>query len=160
MITVDINDAEVQAMLERVSDVLADMSPVFNQIGLYLVRTTKERFPTGKAPDGTPWAPRSAATLNNYERLAKKPGKQASWGGVLHYSGQLSKNINHQYSPDWVRVGSPEPWAAMMQFGGTKSKWPHLWGNIPARPFLGMSDEDKQGVMDIATEALQAALQP
>ena len=160
MITVEIKDAEVQAMLQRVSDVLADMSPVMNEIGAYLRDQAEDRFATGKAPDGTPWTPRSAATLKNYERRAKKPGGQASWGGVLRYSGQLANSLFHQYGPDWTRIGSPEPYAAMMHFGGTKSQWPHLWGDIPARPFLGMSDEDKQGVMDIATEALQAALQP
>ncbi|WP_248594777.1 hypothetical protein [Candidatus Accumulibacter contiguus] len=27
-------------------------------------------------------------------------------------------------------------YAAMQQFGGTKARFPHLWGDIPARPFF------------------------
>lgn len=27
-------------------------------------------------------------------------------------------------------------YAAIQQFGGTKAQFPHLWGDIPARPFL------------------------
>ncbi|MFK3602796.1 hypothetical protein [Pseudomonas sp. AP19] len=34
-------------------------------------------------------------------------------------------------------VGSDKPYAAMMQFGGG-ADFPHLWGDIPARPFLPM----------------------
>jgi phage gpG-like protein len=33
-------------------------------------------------------------------------------------------------------VGSTMKYAAMQQFGGKKSQFPHLWGDIPARPFL------------------------
>ena len=40
-------------------------------------------------------------------------------------------------------------YAAMQQFGGTKSQFPHLWGDIPARPFLGISTADKQNIRDI-----------
>jgi phage gpG-like protein len=31
----------------------------------------------------------------------------------------------------------------MQQFGGTKAEFPNLWGDIPPRPFLGLSIEDE-----------------
>ena len=37
----------------------------------------------------------------------------------------------------------------MMNYGGTKAQWPHLWGNIPARKFLGVSREDEVRALDI-----------
>jgi phage gpG-like protein len=37
----------------------------------------------------------------------------------------------------------------MQQFGGTKSRWPHLWGSIPARPFLGVNPDDEREILDI-----------
>jgi len=40
-------------------------------------------------------------------------------------------------------------YAAMMQFGGTKSEFPNLWGDIPARPFLGISEDDKTDILTI-----------
>jgi len=36
---------------------------------------------------------------------------------------------------------------------------PIPWGDIPARPFLGLSDEDRSGILDIVSEALAAARQ-
>ncbi len=46
-------------------------------------------------------------------------------------------------------LGSPMEYAAMQQFSGKKSEFPHLWGDIPARPFLGISKEDRQAILDI-----------
>lgn len=168
MITFDIDDAELQAALNRVTGVLTDASAMMNEIGAYLRDQTEDRFPTQKGPDGTPWAPRSPVTLKNYERRKLKPG------GILHLSGQLSGNIFHDYGSDWARIGSAEPYAAVMQFGAAqgafgafmgkdklgRDHFHHLpWGNIPARPFLGISDEDRDGVRDIVMETLAAALQ-
>lgn len=48
----------------------------------------------------------------------------------------------------------------MMQFGGTKAAFPHLWGDIPARPFLGLSTQDESDILDTISEALAAALTP
>ena len=33
-------------------------------------------------------------------------------------------------------------YAAMMQFGGQKSEFPQLWGDIPARPYLPMDSNN------------------
>lgn len=42
----------------------------------------------------------------------------------------------------------------MMQFGGTKAQFPHLWGDIPARPYIGFSEDDKQNTLDLASDYL------
>jgi len=46
----------------------------------------------------------------------------------------------------------------MQQFGGTKSEFPWLWGDIPARPYLGISDADEIEVLEIINEYLEEAL--
>jgi len=46
----------------------------------------------------------------------------------------------------------------MQQFGGTRSAFPNLWGDIPARPFLGISAEDEVAVLDIIDEWLTQAV--
>lgn len=33
-------------------------------------------------------------------------------------------------------------------------RFPNLWGDIPARPFLGLSPSDEQGILDIVEEFL------
>jgi phage gpG-like protein len=35
-----------------------------------------------------------------------------------------------------VEIGTNAKQAAMMNFGGTKAQFGHLWGNIPARQFM------------------------
>jgi phage gpG-like protein len=44
-------------------------------------------------------------------------------------------------------------YAAMQQFGGTKAEFPHLWGDIPERPFLGVSDDEKE-ILEIISDYL------
>lgn len=48
-----------------------------------------------------------------------------------------------------VGIGSPMVYASMQQYGGNKSDFPNLWGNIPARPFLGASEADKVNIADL-----------
>lgn len=40
--------------LGKLANAGRDLTPVFADIGEYLVRTTKDRFRTQEAPDGTP----------------------------------------------------------------------------------------------------------
>jgi phage gpG-like protein len=49
---------------------------------------------------------------------------------------QLSTRIFYNVQGNVLTIGSPMAYAAMQQFGGKKSRFPHLWGDIPARPFL------------------------
>lgn len=51
-------------------------------------------------------------------------------------AGSLAKQFHVSVDGNSVTVGSSMRYAAMQQFGGTKAKFPHLWGDIPARPFL------------------------
>jgi phage gpG-like protein len=46
----------------------------------------------------------------------------------------------------------------MQQFGGSKSEFPHLWGDIPERPFLGISDDDRSNILDIVQSHLEASI--
>ena len=60
-------------------------------------------------------------------------------------------------------VGSNKPYAAMMHFGGDKSDFPHLWGDIPGRPFLPMDTEGQlqpeaeESILELAMHHLQKA---
>lgn len=148
MITIEINDAQVNAAFARISEHLTDLSDLMNEVGIFLVASTEQRFKDTEAPDGSKWAPRSATTIKRYGR------KGQSFGPVLHKTFELSNNTRHQYDAGSVTIGTDLPQSAMMQFGGTKAKWPHLWGNIPARPFIGLSDSDRTNVLDTVAEWL------
>ena len=74
--------------------------------------------------------------------------------------GLLGDTIDYElYGSAGVQIGSPmKDYAAMMQFGGTKSEFPQLWGDVPARPFLGLSDDDRDDVLSILQRHLSNAI--
>lgn len=53
-----------------------------------------------------------------------------------------------------VSIGSNRIYAAMHQYGGRTR-----FGQIPARPYLGISDEDEQAIMGTLQDAFEA-MQP
>lgn len=142
MIKVEINLNEIPEGLARLHAAMSDMSPVMQEIGELLVASTKTRFQTGTAPSGAKWAAKSPATIAAY--LARK--ERADTRPLFGPSGDLSRQIFYDAGPDRVEWGSNMIYAAMMHFGGSKSAYPHLWGDIPARPFLGISDDDETGI--------------
>jgi phage virion morphogenesis protein len=144
MIVVEINNTSVAAALEDIAKALTDMTPLMREIGDALVASTTKRFGEGTAPDGTKWQPKSATTL------ARSIDPRPLFGG----SGSLSRQIFYEAASDSVLIGSDRPYAAMMQFGGTKEAFPHLWGDIPARPFLGLSQDDESEIIEIISAHL------
>lgn len=137
-----------------------NLRPVLAEIGEDMTESTKRRFSTAKAPDGTPWAPNSATTIARYSDLfaRKKDGtlskkSEAKIAGKKPLTGEtraLATTINYQITGDnTVGIGSPMVYAAMQNFGGKKSDFPHLWGDIPARRFLGSSEADKTNIADL-----------
>jgi phage virion morphogenesis protein len=174
MIQVEIDDKQVMAALNRLLETGADMTPAMRDIGEYLVTSTRQRFQDGVAPDGTPWAPNSATTFDlligglgksNFGksgRLNKRgAGRVAGKKPLIGETKQLSTKIFPRATAHSVEVGSPLEYAATQQFGAKKhsftgGKTP--WGDIPARPFLGLSDDDQRAVLDILQEHLEGAL--
>lgn len=147
MITIEFRDGEILAGIDRLQDQLGDMTTFMSDLGELLVASTKARFAAGTDPDGTAWTPNSAATL------ARKTDSRPLFGT----SGSLNSQIFSAAGADYVQIGSDRVYAAMMQFGGTKEQWPHLWGDIPARPYLGLSDEDKENILAETRDWLSGA---
>ena len=121
-----------------------NLRPLLLEIGEDLTESTKQRFVSTTAPDGTPWAKNSEVTLAN------KSGSRP-----LTDEGHLAALIHHSMiGSESVEVGSNMDQAAMMQFGGTKAQFPHLWGDIPARPYVGFSAADEQHILNLALSYL------
>jgi phage virion morphogenesis protein len=160
MIRVELDDAAVLAALARLDGRLADMTPLMQDIGEYVANATKQRFVAGTAPDGTAWAPKTQTTLDTQAARGDRPDPRPLWGP----SGTLRTTITYQAGRDRVEVGSPAVYAAVQQFGQPRGASgsmangsPIPWGDIPARPFLCLSPEDRAAVIDIVEEWLEIA---
>jgi len=68
--------------------------------------------------------------------------------------GYLRDQIDFNVTGNVLEVGSTMEYAAMQQFGGRKSEFPHLWGDIPARPFLGLSAGDVADIEQTVSDYL------
>lgn len=176
MVKIEIDDRQVQAALQRVMDISRNPRPVLKEVGSAVADSTRMRFIEQKAPDGTPWKPLKALTISR----RRKKGKDAK---ALLDTGRLRNSITYLVGGDFVEVGTSVKYAPTHQFGarmgqygryyqlsrlkygekdfrryaGMRKGHPIPWGNIPARPFLGLSEEDKQEVLSICADAYRAA---
>lgn len=157
MITVQINDQQVQAALNRVAASLADMSPLMGDLGEMLLASTQDRMLRGEQPDGAAFAPRSQTTLDRYAKL------EQTYGPVpLFKSGEMRQQLAYRPGPDYLELSSNAIQSAVMQFGAKQGAFgafigkdkrgrDHFhsipWGDIPARPFLGLSEQDKTDIL-------------
>ena len=137
---------EVQRRLDTLVRVGTDLSPAMRDIGEFLMQSTKDRFVEEEDPEGSAWHPLSDATKAKKRRNVDK---------ILTRDAYL-RNVVYQAEGDSVRIGSPMIYAGTHQFGAEKGSFgstgrgsPIPWGDIPARPFLGLSDDDRDGVADI-----------
>ncbi len=154
MVTLKIKNDEITGALTRLSAFLSDMTPANQDIGEYLVVSTKERFGEGVSPEGVKWAPKSATTLAAY---GARKSNRIDVRPLFGPSGSLSTQFSYDAKPESIEFGSPMVYAAMQQFGGTKAQFPNLWGNIPARPFLGLSPKDETNIVAILAEWAETA---
>lgn len=168
----EIEDKEVRQALRQLLNKVEDPSGELMQIGELMVDRTRQRFGTGTAPDGTPWPENSQVTLQRYlanfdSAFNKETGALTKLGStrlggkkpLIGETGQLSQQIAFRLIPGGLEWGSIQnvKYARMQQYGGKKSQFPNLWGDIPARPFLGISPEDTDDVLQILYRGIEKA---
>jgi len=154
-IEIQVNSRAVTAALRRMAERGGDFSGALDEIGASLVSSTVQRFRQGVSPSGEPWKP---------SRRAEREG-----GRTLVDSGRLRDSITHEVSGNSVSVGTNVVYAAIHQLGGTiRAKnakglaIPTPSGGvvfrqrvrIPARPFLGVSEADREEIAEISIDHL------
>lgn len=150
-----VDDAALRSALAQLRATTGDLQPVFRDLGEALLNSTRDRFSTFKSPSGTRWAALSPA----YQKR-KKQNKHK----ILTLRGHLRGLLAYQVRPDALLVGTPLDYGATHQFGAKKGAFgrtrrggPIPWGDIPARPFLGLSDADRAEIDTILREHLRRA---
>jgi len=175
-ITIEFDHAPIIDKLTRLYGALEPegYAGVLGEIGEYLAESTRRRFVSSTAPDGSRWAPNAEATyLGILRRDTKEGGKNTRKDGRINTrgtrmmagkkplvdSGDLATYIQWQRTADGRGVdigtnrfaGEFDAGAAVHQFGSRD-------GRIPARPFLGLSSADERKVESILDHWLQSVI--
>ena len=162
--TIDLQAQEALAALERVRQLGRQPRSMLRAIGVGLVANTQDRFDAEQDPDGNSWAP----LLPAYAPLKRGPGILREAG----MRGGLQGSITSEATDTEVVVGSNKIYAAVHQFGATirpkraKALRFQLAGGwvsrqsvfIPARPYLGLSEADRDTMLDVTEAFVSDAL--
>ena len=126
----------IKAQINR----LHNLRPFWQLVGMYVQkRTVKERFDKEQSPDGVKWRALSPGRVKQ-RRKRHKSGVMK----ILQDTGELRRSIQYETGNDYVRIGSNLKYARIHQFGGNK---------IPARPFLGVTDDERRYITHDMLEA-------
>lgn len=158
--SIAIEDEALREGLARIVDAGGNPRPVLEEIGIYAVKSTRDRFFDEQGPGGLPWLPSIR--------------KLRQGGRTLTESGDLRDNISFEVGEDYVEWGTNLIYGGVNQFGATirpvaagalRFEIPGVgWitrkeVTIPARPFLGVDDADREAHGDILVHWLEEAAQ-
>ena len=158
----EIKDEQAVAAMKRLRDLGGDSSPIMRDIAGLLEESTRERFSTQIGPDGEAWEPSLRVKLFG--------------GKTLTQDGHLGDSITSVYDSNSAEVGSNRIYAGIHQAGGfIQSKGGGLFFEfagrgtgtfvtvqnvfIPARPYLGVNDEDEADINDVVIDHVERRLQ-
>ena len=174
---IELTDRSALDSLRGFLDRAGNLGPVLKEIGEDMAESTKQRFESATSPDGTPWAPNSEMTLARYSAgfARKKDGEltkrsAAKLAGKKPGTGEtrmLATTINYQVKDATsVGIGSPMVYANTFHYGAQSGEFgfgiyatrngsfPIPWGNIPARPVVGASDDDRANIVRLVQSYL------
>lgn len=142
-LTVKIKDKTVRRLFARLEQRTGNPRPVLASIGEYIVRRTDEHFAAEQDPWGHPWKALSPRTLERKRHYK-----------ILTESSNLRSRVVYQVGVGFVEIGTNVIYGAIHQLGGKAGKGRKV--TIPARPFLGVNDDDEQEFEVILTDYLMS----
>jgi phage virion morphogenesis protein len=131
----------VKKLLTRAALDSADRGRLLHGIGVEMKAQTVERFDTQKYPDGNTWKALAEKTMAYYASKGLLGVRSILVGEGLLRASLTSEVQDGAWS---VLVGATMEYAAVHQFG-----WPKK--NIPARPYLGVSQDDRKAIENAVT---------
>lgn len=178
-IDVEIEDAEARRIIARLASATGDLTALHDDIGAQLVTNVGLRFESEMGPGGVPWKASERAereggkTLTLTNRLRQSVTHLASPGDVVvgtnvEYAAvhQLGGTIRMPARQQTVyrKVGKDGLFAHEGRFVRRRRanfESTHAVAaysiTMPARPFLGVDDQDRADILAIATDHLRAA---
>ena len=138
---VSLNWGGFDKALGKAAHKLGDTQALMESVGEALRSGTIERFEAEEDPQGKKWKPSARA--------------MAGGGKTLDKESHLKDSIDYAATSDKVMVGSNLPYARIHQLGGKTGKGHKV--DMPARPYLGVSEEDMDAVREPMADFLAGA---
>lgn len=132
--------ADAFDLLAKLYQQTGDLREPLADIGEGLLLSHRDRWDAQENPEGEPWAPLSE------KYRARKPRHADE---ILRLNDDLRDTLDYQVDPQALYFGTPMVYGAAHQFGR-----PEI--NLPERRVLGLSEGDKQSVL----ETLEGYLSP
>lgn len=154
---IKVDDADIRGALQRLIALGNNPAPALQDVAALGESSTRLRFRTETGPDGQRWKPSLRA--------------QISGGRTLTKDGHLSGSVSASSGKDFAEWGVNRIYAAIHQFGGViRAKGGALKFAIPgggfavvkavtmpARPYLGVNDDDKSDILAIFERRIAGA---
>jgi phage virion morphogenesis protein len=152
-----VDDGEIRGALQRLIALGRNPKPAMQDIAIFGENSTRLRFRTQIGPDGQRWKPSLRALLFGGKTLTK--------------DGHLAGSTSSNFGSDFAEWGVNRIYAAVHQFGmvirakGKALRFRLANGafavvkavRIPARPYLGVNDDDRRGMLDLIERRISGA---
>jgi phage virion morphogenesis protein len=148
MIKLEIDDRDVRERLAKLIDANRSLAPLMRSIAGFAHDRAEENF----SQEGRPkWEPLSPVTVE----------KRGSAHPILQRTGSLASSISIESDEASATVGTNKVYGPTLQFGARKGEFgktargaPIPWGDIPARPFLALTEGDlgEEGLLGLVIQ--------
>jgi len=142
-VEVTVDDDSVTALWRRLAQA-DELRTTLSAYGEHLLESHAFRWELEVSPDLEPWAPLSEPYRRR--KLARKGHDR-----ILELDGFLKDTLSFDATDTDLRFGTNRIYGATHQFGDADR-------GIPARPFLGLSDDDLAELDDILQEHIDLLL--
>ncbi|WP_035253305.1 phage virion morphogenesis protein [Desulfatiglans anilini] len=179
--TIEIRDEGVRSLLSEIQSRLQHLKPAMSLIGEIVQESIERNFEEGGRPEK--WKDLSSSTKLQRQRIRKWPGMILVRSGK---AGGLMGAISYRAFDDRVEMSANKEYAAVHQFGAKRGAFgtilakvrSHMrrmangktvqvrahtrkvvlpWGDIPARPFMMVQNEDWDEIRESLLDHLETA---
>jgi phage virion morphogenesis protein len=147
---------QIEKTLKELSRRVTHLKVPFSAIGALALTRTHESFENEESPAGESW---QALSPGYVERPKNKGGRGGADHPILFREGHLEASIQYHAGDTYVEVGTNRKFpggedsaAASHRVGGRAGRGGAA--EIPARPFLGLTDEDDERAAGILMDYL------
>jgi phage virion morphogenesis protein len=144
-IEIKIDNKDVETKLLNLAKRGENLRPLMQNIAGIFAYSTEENFKAEGRPDK--WIDLAESTKKQRTKTGHYPGQ------ILQVQGLLASSISTYFDDESAVIGSNSDYAAIHQLGGNAGKSKKV--QIPARPYLKLTDDDFEEILNETTNFLK-----